>query len=52
MPEFIKPQLATLRTKAPTGDYLHEIKYDGYRVSSTSTSGRAKPTAATGSTGP
>ncbi|MHC4050164.1 non-homologous end-joining DNA ligase [Bradyrhizobium sp. 25ACV] len=32
MPVFIKPQLATLRTKAPKGDYLHEIKYDGYRI--------------------
>ncbi|WP_342712763.1 hypothetical protein AAFG13_17365 [Bradyrhizobium sp. B124] len=32
MPGFIKPQLAILRTKAPTGDYLHEIKYDGYRM--------------------
>jgi bifunctional non-homologous end joining protein LigD len=33
MPGFIKPQLATLKSKAPTGDtWLHEIKYDGYRV--------------------
>lgn len=33
MPGFIKPQLATLKTKAPAGeDWLHEIKYDGYRV--------------------
>ena len=33
MPGFIKPQLATLRTKAPQGEqWLHEIKYDGYRV--------------------
>lgn len=33
MPGFIKPQLATLGTKAPSGDqWLHEIKYDGYRV--------------------
>lgn len=31
-PGFIKPQLATLRSRAPEGDYLHEIKYDGYRV--------------------
>jgi bifunctional non-homologous end joining protein LigD len=27
MPGFIKPQLATLRSKAPKGDYLYEIKY-------------------------
>jgi hypothetical protein len=33
MPGFIKPQLATLRSTAPKGDlWLHEIKYDGYRV--------------------
>src|SRR6185436_8544439 len=33
MPGFIKPQLATLKSKAPKGDqWLHEIKYDGYRV--------------------
>jgi bifunctional non-homologous end joining protein LigD len=31
-PGFIKPQLATLRSRAPKGDYLHEIKYDGYRI--------------------
>ena len=33
MPGFIKPQLATLKFRAPNGDrWLHEIKYDGYRV--------------------
>jgi len=32
MPGFIKPQLATLKSKAPKGNWLHEIKYDGYRV--------------------
>jgi len=33
MPGFIKPQLATLTAKAPSGDQrLHEIKFDGYRV--------------------
>lgn len=33
MPGFIKPQLATLRMKAPVGgDWIHEIKYDGYRA--------------------
>jgi hypothetical protein len=33
MPGLIKPQLATLKPKAPSrGDWLHEIKYDGYRV--------------------
>lgn len=33
MPGFIKPQLATLKGKAPSGSgWLHEIKYDGYRI--------------------
>ena len=33
MPRFIRPQLASLRTKVPAGDrWLHEIKYDGYRL--------------------
>jgi bifunctional non-homologous end joining protein LigD len=33
MPGFIKPQLATLKSKAPKGSqWIHEIKYDGYRV--------------------
>jgi bifunctional non-homologous end joining protein LigD len=33
MPEFISPQLATLKSKAPTGDqWVHEIKFDGYRL--------------------
>src|SRR6202051_4349939 len=33
MPGFIKPRLATLNAKAPSGDqWLQEIKFDGYRV--------------------
>ena len=33
MPESIKPQLAAHSDKAPEGDeWLHEIKYDGYRL--------------------
>lgn len=33
MPEFIKPQLCTLSSIAPTGaDWVHEIKLDGYRT--------------------
>ncbi|WP_334511584.1 non-homologous end-joining DNA ligase [Bradyrhizobium sp. AZCC 1693] len=40
---FIKPQLATLKTKAPMGDqWLHEIKFDGYRVQVHVNSGRKK----------
>jgi ATP-dependent DNA ligase len=32
-PGFVEPQLATLRTKPPRdGKYVHEIKFDGYRV--------------------
>lgn len=33
LPDFIPPVLATSATKAPTGErWLHEIKYDGYRL--------------------
>jgi len=33
LPRFVKPQLATLVDDVPTGnDWLHEIKYDGYRA--------------------
>jgi bifunctional non-homologous end joining protein LigD len=33
MPAAIKPQLATLRSETPTGgEWLHEIKFDGYRI--------------------
>jgi bifunctional non-homologous end joining protein LigD len=33
MPGFMSPQLATLKSKAPTGDQgVHEIKFDGYRL--------------------
>jgi len=32
-PGFIEPEMATLRTTAPPGTkWLHEIKYDGYRL--------------------
>jgi bifunctional non-homologous end joining protein LigD len=43
MPGFIKPQLATLKSKAPKGEqWLHEIKYDGYRVQLHASRGRKK----------
>jgi bifunctional non-homologous end joining protein LigD len=43
MPGFIKPQLATLKSKAPRGDqWLHEIKFDGYRVQVHLNRGRKK----------
>jgi bifunctional non-homologous end joining protein LigD len=33
MSGFVPPQLASLRSKPPAGDnWLHEIKYDGYRL--------------------
>jgi bifunctional non-homologous end joining protein LigD len=33
MPGFITPQLAAFKSKAPAGNqWLHEIKFDGYRV--------------------
>jgi bifunctional non-homologous end joining protein LigD len=33
MPDDLKPQLATLTAAAPAGtEWLHEIKYDGYRL--------------------
>jgi ATP-dependent DNA ligase len=33
MPGFVPPQLASLRSKPPAGEnWLHEIKYDGYRL--------------------
>lgn len=33
MPDFVPPQLATLKPQAPTGPgWVHEIKFDGYRV--------------------
>ncbi len=32
-PDFVKPQFARLRRKTPSGDaWLHEIKFDGYRL--------------------
>ena len=43
MPGFIKPQLATLKSRAPKGDqWLHEIKYDGYRVQLHTNAGRKR----------
>ncbi len=42
MPGFIEPQLATLKIKPPKGDYLHEIKFDGYRAQAHLLRGKAK----------
>jgi bifunctional non-homologous end joining protein LigD len=32
IPEMISPQLATLVNEPPEGDWLYEIKFDGYRM--------------------
>ncbi len=43
MPGFINAQLATLKANAPKGDqWLHEIKFDGYRVQVHLNRGRKK----------
>ena len=43
MPGLIKPQLATLKSKAPKGEqWLNEIKYDGYRIQVHANRGRKK----------
>ncbi|MCT8002080.1 DNA ligase D [Sphingomonas sanguinis] len=42
MPGFREPQLCTLRDTVPTGDaWLHEIKFDGYRVMIATGGGKA-----------
>ncbi len=42
-PTTIKPQLATLATQTPMGDdWLHEIKFDGYRIIAVIKSGTVK----------
>jgi bifunctional non-homologous end joining protein LigD len=43
LPGFIKPQLATLKSNAPSdGQWIHEIKYDGYRLQPHVDRGKAK----------
>jgi bifunctional non-homologous end joining protein LigD len=43
MPDFIPPALATLSANAPTrGDWLHEIKFDGYRIQARLTKGKVQ----------
>lgn len=42
-PGFIEPCLAMLQAKPPTGDdWLHEVKFDGYRVQAHVTDGKVK----------
>src|SRR5262245_59977974 len=48
-PKWIKPQLTRLVEEAPTGnDWLHEIKYDGYRMHARIDDGRAQLLTRTG----
>jgi len=43
LPAFIEPQLATLDDEPPEGeDWLHEIKYDGYRLIACWAQGKAR----------
>ena len=42
-PGFIEPELAALKPQAPTGDrWIHEIKFDGYRLQAHVSGGKAK----------
>src|SRR5215813_401318 len=48
-PKWIKPQLTRLVDEAPTGnDWLHEVKYDGYRMHARLDGGRAQLLTRTG----
>ncbi|MDE1149864.1 MAG: DNA ligase D [Azospirillaceae bacterium] len=41
LPDFVEPALATLVAKPPTGDrWVHEIKFDGYRLQARIDGGR------------
>lgn len=41
--EFVKPQLAQLARKPPVGhDWVHEIKFDGYRIQAQINDGKVK----------
>ena len=43
LPTNLRPQLATLVTEAPSGDeWLHELKFDGYRILGRVQDGRAR----------
>ena len=48
-PKWIKPQLTRLADEAPAGDdWLHEIKYDGYRMHARLDRGKAQLLTRTG----
>ena len=43
LPDFVEPTLATLMAKPPAGgEWLHEIKFDGYRLQARIQAGRVK----------
>jgi bifunctional non-homologous end joining protein LigD len=43
LPDFVPPSLATLRESAPTGPgWVHEIKFDGYRMQARLDRGRVR----------
>ncbi|MEP9353814.1 DNA ligase D [Xanthobacter sp. KR7-65] len=49
LPAFVPPALATLATRAPAGQrYIHEIKFDGYRIEARIEGGRARLLTRTG----
>src|SRR5438093_831971 len=48
-PKWVKPQLKRLVDEAPTGDgWLHEVKYDGYRMHARLEGGRIQLLTRTG----
>ncbi|RDJ22296.1 DNA ligase D [Bosea caraganae] len=49
LPAFVKPCLATLEEKPPTGEtWLHEVKFDGYRTQARIEDGKVKLLTRTG----
>jgi bifunctional non-homologous end joining protein LigD len=43
LPDFVQPSLATLSDKAPeAGNWIHEIKFDGYRIQARLEDGKVK----------
>jgi bifunctional non-homologous end joining protein LigD len=43
IPDFVEPQLASLRSATPGGDrWIHEIKFDGYRLQARLADGEAR----------
>ena len=47
-PKWIKPELTCLVEEAPLRDWLHEIKYDGYRMHARIDGGEVKLLTRTG----